>query len=554
MNDFIIQLIIGSIVVLSFLGWSVFISQKLELKSIYTVGYPITLALFSQFFILLALLGLFKYSVVVAILSLGFLFLIYYHSIFVSSVRACYDSFLKNSFLQNACVFLVLYLVLGYFARWLMAQPYGDAEAFYLAYPKMLSISDRLRVMPGTYENFAQIGIVFEILMSTIYKLAPDYSIKPMLYSVAAVLLLQIWSLTRKSGGNFWAGLLVILVTITSGVYNEYIAEGKVELFPSFFAIASFSLLLFSPIISGRILFLSAFLAGVAVVAKFSYLVFLPPTLLLWAWYYRAQLSKIKFLLAVLAFLVPLLIHSLKNYLLFSEPLAPFVLLHSDVKPWTDQVWMSWASTYKMIALYPLALVWGGYPMQGGIVGPYFLLLFPLAWFGVRNINLQQSKKLFIFGAFGLGLWLIVRARVFCPRYYLLPLLFLFSSLSIYFVEYWKQPKILKITKVVMVIALGVFYLFHARIAQAYLSTAKEAFRHARRDYKICLWGTYSCPAQRKLSELAPLGSRVLLSSYFGYNLRPDLLQCKNSSKEGFISFESAYLRGFRYVVFGLYF
>ncbi len=82
--------------------------------------------------------------------------------------------------------------------------------------------------------------------------------------------------------------------------------------------------------------------------------------------------------LSALAMLIP---HFIKNALLFGEPFAPFLTLHGQASHITSQRWFSPETTAEIVAVYPLALVFGRYPMMGGTLSPLLLMVAPLVIF-----------------------------------------------------------------------------------------------------------------------------------------------------------------------------
>jgi hypothetical protein len=286
--------------------------------------------------------------------------------------------------------------------------------------------------------------------------------------------------------------------------------------------------------------------AGLAVVAKFSYLVaFLPAISILLFWpcstgtgtksmastegrrlYFKNLLA---FAGASFLAIVP---HLIKNSVLFGAPLAPFIG-GGDGQGWTNQTWFDVGVTRQIIFTYPFALVFGRYPMQGGNVSFLLLAFFPiwlLFYINGKRISINL-RKLFLASVTGVFIWVYLRPSIIAPRYLLATLLIVYPVVAKSVESLWadKAESTWVRRSVIMVSFLAMFIF-----AYPILPAVREAILMATDgdgDRRCALASAYCVPLQR-LNIESSKGQRVYYAGYYTYWLKDDLLLSKDTSIE----------------------
>lgn len=474
-----------------------------------------------------------------------------------------------QSLVVRAAAITLAALVLGFgLAAWLK-PPIGDAEAFYLVYARIIAATERLEPMPGLYEGFSAIGLMGEMHMAALVALADVRAAKFFVWLLGLATAALLVSVCGAVNIGRLGKLLALALLFTSTAFTYHLFDGKVDLFAAALGlVAVWWVLAERDAVLKRVAIAVAGLAtGFAVVAKFSFgLGFVPAiaTLLVWRRLDASGGASIGPLLGTLTTFVAWAVlatapHLVKNAVLFAAPLAPFVGGPYD-KSWLQQVWFAPEVTRRIVLTYPLALVFGRYPMQGGNLSFLLLALLPLAWWLPRPARWRSSTvlQLCVAGAVGTLLWMALRPSVIAPRYFLTTLLLFYplvAKAADYVLTHEARPRWLGAAAMAFVLlALAVF-------AYPLLPVARYAAAAARGTGDECALASPYCVPLSRLSREALPGDRVYLAGYYGYWLRDDLLQCRDRGDESRlprlgggpgISWEALAQGGFRWLVVDL--
>lgn len=462
--------------------------------------------------------------------------------------------------------------VLGIIA--LVRPPVGDAEAFYMTYPKIIASSQRVIEIPGTYSNFSQIGLLGEMNFSALYGLGDVQSAKLFVWPVAVATILMLVIMANYAGlGN--VGLcFVFLLVMTSSAFTNHITDGKVDLFAAAVGIGAVHWALHTgELVQGKLAMrVAGVLAGVAVVGKLSYLPALLPSLfLIVGWnavvvarqslgsygslFWAASRAMTQFGAWIVMGALPNLI---KNAVLFGAPLAPFS--GPEGTSWLNQVWFSETDTQWIVLTYPLGLAFGRYPMQAGNLSLLVLAFLPLLFLvpNARSIFTRALVQITTAGVLGVAVWMYLRPSVIAPRYFLATLFLLFPIIAlgaerVYLGE--TSPKIVRGAMIIVVImALTIVSSPQGKL----LKLPFYLFQFIGGTLPECAMASDYCEPLMELNRRAAPGERIYFVGYHSYWLRADLLQCRDDKRdaaavsnlvEGQSRWETLYTRGFHYVV-----
>ncbi|WP_028374347.1 hypothetical protein [Legionella lansingensis] len=429
-----------------------------------------------------------------------------------------------------------------------LRPPYGDAAAFYMVYPKIIAATGQLKAMPGTYRNFSTIGISGELHFAVLIILASTGVAKSFAWIVGAGMLLLLRDITRKVGGGVIAQIAAIAMLLTATTFSDFLSDGKTDLFPALIGLASVYCILLradNRFLKGLIV-IAGLNCGFSMAAKFSFIIALFPAvglLLIFQEmtigsgakdsrnYKSVFLGLLLFGFSVFAGLIP---HLIKNGFLFANPLAPFVGMHN----WADQSsWFSFKDTLWIVATYPMALVFGVYPLQGGSMSILWIAAFALIPFMHRSEFLLRHPlmQLTLSGCFGLLCWIAVKASIFVPRYFLTTLIMLIPLPAIAVEYMWQneiRPRLVSYAFALLT-AVSLLITPFIPVTGAFTVMALRDFKHKDQRQADCRFEpSIYCKAFRSINEKASKGERVFVIGYYTYWLREDLLQCINEPWE----------------------
>ena len=462
---------------------------------------------------------------------------------------------------------LILLSLLGCAA--FLTPPIGDAEAFYITYPKIIADSQRFIPMPGLYATFSQIGLVGELHFAALMQIGDVRTAKLFVWPVSIAAGLMLMALAARLGCGRRGQWFALLILLTSTSFTNYVYDGKVDNFAAALGITAAYWALrcgendrpnFSVALTGL-------LAGFASLAKFSYLAALLPFVFLLIWWQLpnepssprnsqfALKARACFIFAVCVGLswIPQLV---KNSLLFGNSFAPFIGA-PEASSIIDQVWFSPEITRRIVLTYPLALVFGRYPMQGGNLSFLLLAFLPLALFIPRPKAMLRSPlvQVTVIALMGTLVWVALRPSLIAPRYILATLL-LFVPLAARAVEYAydneQSPHWLRFG--IVATCLGAALIFSYPLRKIPVALAQ----YAQGTLAACALASIYCAPLNEINAKASPGDRIYFANYYGYWLRSDLLECRDDRTDG--SILSQILdgepfwnvlaeRGFRYVI-----
>lgn len=428
---------------------------------------------------------------------------------------------------------------------WIL-PPRGDAAAFYFVYPKVIAATGLLKPIPGPFYFFSEVGLPLELHFAALISLADDHAAKLFVFPIAISVGIFLASIVRLCGGEVVAVIVGWAMLLSSYTFYNYIYDGKVDLAAAAFGLASVywvligskSNLTFSPFV------LAGWLAGLATVAKFSYLLVLGINLtLIIYWQFIvgrnsdislgsavmnvAKVGVILILLAIVAW-IPQLV---KNELLFSQPLAPFIGGQFDKGNWINQAWFSEKDTQKILMTYPLALVFGRYPGQGGGLSFLFIAFLPFLFLMKRPVVWKKSMTVAvtISALIAVIAWMALRPSIIAPRYILVSLLLFVPifSISVEYVLIHKIPfRLLQIgTTLTISLAIASSFWHLLPIPNSIISRITSRTN-------ACLLASMECEVFSKLAEIALPNERIFIASYYPYWLTPSQLQCRDTLEE----------------------
>lgn len=461
-------------------------------------------------------------------------------------------------------------VVLGFGVAAWIEPPSGDAEAFYLVYPKVMAASGWLEAMPGPYYAFSVIGIPLEMHYTALMALAGPMAAKLIVWPIALSSGALLAAITKECGGGRVSCTLSWTVLFSSTTFSAYIYDGKVDLLSAALGLSAIYWLVVSKShaqIRGGVM-ASGLLAGFATVAKFSYLPALGAALaVLLVWRHHSlpdvtvgshprrrsigQLTGSVVLMAAM-FALAWVPQMAKNSVLFNAPLAPFIG-YSHGASILNQVWFSSEVTRRILVTYPLTLVFGQYPMQGGGLSPLLLAFAPFLWIYRSVFHNKLLVAVTISGLVAVVSWMVFRPSVIAPRYILAPLLLLVPVVSIATEMAIVRPNHARLLQWGVVLACVVVLIRSSWILKGVPGAILADVRGLNENG--CWLASPYCSQMESLSKTVPVSERMFIAGYYAYWLRPDQLQCRDSedeSKEVLTRSDPVpWLRknGFRYVV-----
>ena len=437
-------------------------------------------------------------------------------------------------------VALVILLILHYGIGSIINPPSGDAEAFYMVFPKIMAASERLIPQPNYYD-FSQIGLFGEMHYAALMSIGNPYAAKCFVWFTSVALAVLLVSLCARTGLALRGQIIALIMLFTSSTFTYYITDGKVDLFGGALGIAAYYWALHTSR-DDKILpyILTGLFTGFACIAKFSNIPVITVgvgAIVIWNAWLRIRLEKDRpktrhiagtavGLILLGSFLIFSIIpHLTKNGVLFGEPFAPFLFLNGSGNRWVDQAWFSPETTEFLLLTYPLGIVFGRYPMQGGNISALVLAFTPLFFLLRKPVSFMQSRlfQITMIAIAGVITWTITRPAVICPRYILSTLL-LFIPLAARSAENLFQTnyEYQLLNKMVYFSLLFSLFLF-----------LNQKPRIHDQVIKLLKWNPHECEKASGyynsltfLNKLCSPGSRVYFGGYYSYFLRADLLQC----------------------------
>ncbi|MCF8077805.1 MAG: hypothetical protein K9K88_00855 [Desulfobacterales bacterium] len=445
-------------------------------------------------------------------------------------------------------------------------EPNGDAAAFYMVLPKLFTETKKIALLGG-YESFMTIGLHGELHFAALMMLGAASGAKFITWPIAISCGIILAAIAHQNGMQRYGKTLVIIFLFTSTAFILLIGDGKTDLFGAAMACAALYWVFEKKFVNRNVqYFIVGIFSGFSVVAKISYLpLVLPCITILIFWDHFAETSKDRLLLPsrlsslalkltwmVVGVLLPFMLHFLKNWVLFSEPFAPFLYFGQDPfgGNWANQSWFPPETICKIIITYPLALIYGKYPMQYGNLSVLLLAFFPLLFLIPRQGQLLKSKmfQISVIAMAGVVAWVVLRPGVFAPRYILYTLLLLILPVAAATEHVLKNERQKRIISAA-VTGVCLFYL----IGFNGILMIKNSERFKENPGRTALQN-----ASELLNQEAEADERVISLNYFTYWLRPDLLETLSKDTEnnafrkiktGKQAWKYLHHKGFRYVL-----
>lgn len=442
------------------------------------------------------------------------------------------------------CSFTIL-LAIGTGLGALILPPKGDAAAFYMVYPKIIATTGLLEPMQGPFYFFSSIGLPVELHYTALMVLGDGQAAKFLIFSIALSAGVMLSGIVRECGGKNIAVIITWSMLLSSVTFHHYIYDGKVDLAAAAYGLTAvyWTLKSFGKNNSLMPFVLSGWFAGLATVAKFSYILAFSvsmTTLFIWLVihnysnikkhnYFFIKFTKIGFLI-IISFCFAWLPQLIKNLVLFGAPLAPF-LGENISGNLLKQAWFSGNDTKKIIFTYPFALVFGRYPMQGGGLSFLFIAFIPFLFCLKKPNSWIESRILAVLfaGFMGILSWVIFKPSVIAPRYILTSLLLLTPIIAI------SAEKFLSINKNNKTLLFGTTLTTLLAILASFwhiLPIPFAVIKSFTKENKTCMFASPDCSAYLKLSKAVNSGERVFIGSYYPYWLTSSQLQCRDTFLE----------------------
>ena len=476
----------------------------------------------------------------------------------------------KVSLFWRFLLALVTLLILFYGMKSIIQPPTGDAQAFYMVLPKVMADSERLRPLPN-YHEFSQIGLFGEMHFAALMSIGSPYAAKFFVWFTSIALAALLLSLCARIGLLLRGQIIALIILFSSSTFTYYITDGKVDIFGGALGIAAYYWAFYiSPNKKMFPLILTALFAGFSFLAKISNIPVILIgilTIVIWNQWLWTSLERdrakqflsstaVSYILVGFFIFLSMTPHFIKNGLLFGEPLAPFLFSRGGETQWVNQTWYSPETTRFILFTYPIAIIFGQYPMQGGNISALVLAFMPLVILLKRPVSWMQSRlfQITMVGIIGLMTWTIVRPSILAPRYIMATLL-LFIPLAARsaenVIEGIPGHKYLKMA-VTFSLVFSVFLLLsqNLRIPKQFVKFLSGNLSECKGAGAYCNWMTF-------INKHASPGDRIYIGGYYTYDLRPDLLQCMSGpSDQGWSQLKTPWGRweylfghGFKYLV-----
>lgn len=505
------------------------------------IAYVLGFSLYSFLFLLLALAGFFYMEVILLLLLPAYVYVIISVRKKLLQVVAEIGRFLVSlrdldlAWKLIALASLVFYLLtFTTFARPLT----GDGAQVYMPWAKIIAASHHLLTVPG-YVDYSVPGLFTEIhyaaFMSFDVREAGRLNDLVFTTGIMAILLLIGRNLGIKKEGSW--GLFVFL--FTSPVFIWLVGKGTSDLAPCLLGLTALFLILPEDRDFDSALYaLAGFFCGLAVYAKISYLIaFLPVLAIFILFRFFAEKTKPSFkqfwrsgiFVACLALGIGVLIgvapFIIKNTFIFG---SPFTAPEGSLSNYSFNADTQVEYLSSLLRSLPLSLFYGLNEWKSGRLSPLILAILPLCLFTgffkkrfADNLLLQVTLAAIV----GLMFWVLLRPASFLMRYFLATIL-LFAFLPAWSLEQFWPKKGFSTAKIVilLVFPLMLFAEFSGDIGTFFLP--KETMHYVSGAVGECEKDGYHCIALKSINREAKPGDRVLFAEWFGYWMRPDLLQC----------------------------
>lgn len=537
--------------------------ESMDILALFTVSFIMGLGLLSNLWLFLGLFySLNKIIICLILLTLCLLTFLFRreYSYLLSRFYIIFKKIMLLSFKGRMTTLAIVTIILIFGIGSLLIPPAGDSEAFYMVWPKIISYAEKIVPLPHyssfsidgsittlDYYSLSQIGfsgeLHFAILISLFGVKAAMFLVWFVALSVAACIL----HLCTQLEVSIASKLISLVILLSSTAFTNIIFCGNVNLFASAYGLAAYYCIIeYVKKSNDKYLIICGLFAGLSVVAKFSYAPVIIPSIGLFVVLkqiyddekFSSSVFKIFKCGIVIGFLFIIIIlpHLLKNYILFNEPFAPFVFLHGEGAIWTDQVWYSPGVTRHILLTYPIALCFGQYPMQGGYISPLIIVFIPFVLL-IKNKSDNFFDKKYLYLHIGLisviscFIWIFLEPSILAPRYILATLLLLIPSIvkSMEVVLNFNKYLLKTVIMFIIVFSLLVIgfdqynspYTFMGCIN--YITKSVRGKQIINSDYyNSCLF----------INKKVTNNERVYFAGYYSFFLRSDILYNINNRED----------------------
>jgi hypothetical protein len=486
-------------------------------------AFIIGLGIFTFVFIFIGLLHLFSYSIIFTIILLILSSGLYiFRSNFKNIELTPIYNWFKTSIILKI-LFTILLLITG--IRAVIFQPLGDSAAYYMVLPKLIASLQYITPLPG-YELFGQTSLFNELHYAALISLGGTFTAKFFIWIVFLSAIILLFQIGDRIGIKLYGKYILLTLLLTSFAFTDLIFGATVDWFAAAFGLAAFIWTLKSSYQNQKTpLVLAGFLSGLAVIGKISYIyTFLPGILILIYW---THLSKITIsrkslnlfkeqlkpmiktgLIFGCGILIPVIMNVLKNYILFHQPLAPFI---SSDSTGLNQIWYTPENALWITITYPFALVFGTYPMQGGTLSPLFLAFLPFIL--LIPDKKPEFNKIMICSILGIIISIIITPYIFAPRYLMVPLLLLMVIIAISTEYILNHNSTISIIILIFIIAITFITLLSS------LSVISSTINNGE-----CIMIGPICNASQIINTQASNNDRVTLLGSYSYWLNNNFI------------------------------
>ena len=392
-------------------------------------------------------------------------------------------------------VIVLLAILVAYLGLATLSAPGTDAMAVYMAQAKLIAATGRL-VPVRDYELFLHFGLTAELNFAALIILVGEIAAKMSVFFVALASAAVVWAISKRAGLGLlgcWAALVMLF---TSTAFTLVLWDGKTDLYANLFGLATIYWAM--RLCDGRELtpaMMVGVMAALAITNKPSLAVVLPPMIFILALWRFATGAKLKAVEVPSALLGSIIVMGLgavfgaapvvaKNWVLFNEPLAPFVYLNGSSGVAFDQAWYSPENTRWIVLTYPFALTLGKYPMQHGTLSALTLALWPLILLRSETSPrvTPALRNLTIAALVAVLAWIVARPSVLAPRY-ILPALLSFIPIVAFGMERlwglcgWAKLRISALVLCAVVLIINIHGVGNVRGHLEYLLQGPTAYR-----------------------------------------------------------------------------
>jgi hypothetical protein len=343
----------------------------------------------------------------------------------------------------------------------LLSRPISDALAYYLVQPKLIALTNEMTPVNG-YESFLQSSVLIEINNASVFTFAGEIGIRFYVLISGITLFRVVWEICEQLGLSQLSARFALFLMATSTFLTNTLADGKTDNLSTLWFMAGFSIL-----ISGfnhwdkKLFSLCGIILGFSLLSKVSFVV-LGPALL---YYFIVRIRKYPLRRKSLAYFhvsaglsVPIFFNAVKNFIVFSDPLAPFISRYAEGSAQLfSQEWFSAENTKWIILSYPIALLFGQYPMQYGNLTPFLLVGIPFL-FSIKSIDQVEKKTikiLAIMGATTVLVWLIFKPSIMAPRYISPAYIFLFMTIGCLISKNIERMRSVRLKQLMAIVIIG---------------------------------------------------------------------------------------------------